>query len=215
MRMRAIHLIPVFLLEIFLCSCPTPPQDCSGMNEKKFAIRDTAGHWFDDIPASRTLHASSSQGNTQNYSLTPSSRYMSWGQENCNTLKGEQRILRYSSASATFLFYLSITQDEGRDYFRITQYDYAYSEGSRYEAVFPLSKNTFTSYPDYYSEARELPLLKLDSLVVGGKTFMNVYKMDLLQTENAFDRKVRTYYFNSASGLLRFETFDGEVWDLF
>jgi hypothetical protein len=96
-------------------------------------------------------------------------------------------------------------------------FSYSYSgTARRYEIHFPVSKNTFKIYKDYSSTpTAELPLTRLDTLVMNNRAFLNVYKMDLVQKSNTYDQKVRIYYFNTTHGLLRFETFDGEEWNLF
>jgi hypothetical protein len=108
-----------FVLFSCILACQ-PAVDCTSPKERKYAIADTASHWFEQTQNNMRLSASSNKGKTESYDIDLSSNYQYWKDEDCQRLMGEQRDLAYISSLYGYRFYLNILQHEGSDLFSIS-----------------------------------------------------------------------------------------------
>ena len=55
---------------------------------------------------------------------------------------------------------------------------------------------------------------RMDSLTVGNKKYFDVFKIDFVDKKYSLDEKIKFFYVDLKKGVIRFDTFDGEIWSL-
>lgn len=206
------RLIILLCIITLISSCDDDDECVPPYPEIFYPIIDTSSHWFETVAYVSFLKMSSSKGRSESYDVRSNGgqEYLKGVQEvECFTNVGEHRYLRYTSSLYDHDFYLQIGRNGYDDVLTIRKRPYDY----RYYTIGLQNRNvckTSISLKD-----TTLPVLWIDSMTAGSRSFSNVFKIDADHKKYSLDDNIKVIYFTPGDGVILFETFEGEVWPLY
>lgn len=204
-----------FIFYLFSCKkeCAWPPPDIN------IPLRDSNVNWLKGLPIDTTLTASSNKGRTLSYRLVPSFWFIYFGSGDCEVYKGQENFVKYSSSIYNYNFNILVYRHWDKDKFILCgpYMGSYYDEDSKAEIIlsdknYKMSAVALRSWK--ISGNLDSTFSKIDTLVVNNKTYFDVYKIDFFEKKYSLDDKVKVFYIDLKKGVLRFDTFDGEIWTL-
>jgi hypothetical protein len=211
-------IILLIFVGLFGCTekeCSWPPQDI------EIPLRDSNINWLKGLPIDTTLTASSNKGRNLSYRLVPRFGFVGFGSGNCKVYKGQEYFVSYTSSIYNYNFNILIYRHWDEDKFVLGD-AYFNSYFSNYydckSEIFLTNNENNINFSTEKSNREVFNLdtvfSKIDTLVIGNKTYYDVYKIDFFEKKYSLDDKVKVFYIDRKKGVVRFDTFDGEIWTL-
>ncbi|MES2560130.1 MAG: hypothetical protein V4590_10340 [Bacteroidota bacterium] len=191
-------------------TCPDP------LPEVLFMIADTPSHWLEGRETTPIIYARSAKGLTESYDISSTRNTSFWVEENCARLHGEVRHQRYISSLYQHKFRFTVQREKERSVIMITDDSYYDLNNT---VTYDISQNNFCEviyykYGSYQSKRISLPIATLDTLTVQGRLYNKVFRIDF-DSAYSIGKRTKAIYFTAKHGLVRFDEFDGDSWDLY
>lgn len=209
-------IITLVSFSLFGCiekECSWPPKDVD------IPLRDSNIYWLKGLPKDTTLIASSNKGRNLSYRLVPRFRFNGFGSGDCKVYKGEEHFVSYASSIYNFNFNILIFRHWNIDKFILCgpeMGDY-YDKDSKVE-IFLSDKNNkmnVVAQRDWVTtDHLDSTFSIIDTLIVNNKKYFDVYKIDFFAKKYSLDDKIKVFYIDIKKGVVRFDTFDNEVWTI-
>ncbi|MES2656100.1 MAG: hypothetical protein V4620_10955 [Bacteroidota bacterium] len=206
----------VIVLLFASCSkdCPWPPPNVY------FPLRDKNINWLKGLPIDTIITAISNKGRSLSYRLRPSIKFNSFGAPDCDLLWGEEHFLSYASSIYDYNFNILVYRHWEKDKLLVcgkNKFNYFHDDNSGEINLLDKTNKKINisaekNYYEHYSLDTSYSII--DTFQINSKTYFDVYKIDFIDKKYSIDDKVKTYYLDVKFGVLRFDTFDGEIWTL-
>lgn len=207
----------VFLI-VFGCNkekeCPWPYPNVN------IPLRENNVNWFEELPSDTNIIATSNLGRTLSFNLVPRYSFTGVGIYNCDMLYGESRFLAYSSSIYKYNFNVLVFRHWEKDKLVIGGSfisDY-YSRDNKGEISLLDTANRIlnitSGYRIYKNYTLDTNYSMIDTFKVKNKIYYDVLKVDFSDLKYSIDDKIKTYYLDIKFGVIRFDSFDGEIWTL-
>jgi hypothetical protein len=195
------------------CTWPLPDID--------IPLRDGNINWLKGLPEDTTLIASSNKGRSLSYRLVPKFGFYGFGSGDCKVYRGQEHFLSYTSSIYNYNFNILVYRHWDDDKFVLGDADYKSYFSNYYNCKAEILLNRARNKVNFatrknYSEAYNLDTTfsNIDTFVVGNKTYYDVFKIDFFSKKYSLDDKIKVLYIDLKKGVLRFDTFDNEIWTI-
>jgi hypothetical protein len=214
---KAIVFIIITIIIFTSChkECDWPYKDVN------YPLRDSNVNWLKGLPTDTIITATSNKGRALSYRLVPRLEFEGFGAgDDCAVYHGQEHFLRYTSSIYDYNFNILIYRHWEKDKFLLCDPYKASYHMSGYQAEIILSdyNNKITieakNRSGYGINKLDGTFSRMDSLTVGNKKYFDVFKIDFVDKKYSLDEKIKFFYVDLKKGVIRFDTFDGEIWSL-
>lgn len=203
----------------FLLGCDSikGEDDCGPKEVRQISL--TNSDWFNGVKSFKTMDTYSDKGRSESFDLVYYGHYL-WGEnKECVSYEWEVRELYYKSSIYKRGYEFKIAYKPQGDLLSI-EATTSFGNAEKWEISMSAPLNCSVTYklPATTTSSngiKNIPIQIVDSIVLNNGTFRNVYKIDVEESTYSIDKTTKIMYFDPKYGIIKLETFNGEVWTLF